>query len=316
MINQLRLPQQQTLTRTAIDSYVCLAVGLLALSFAPIFVRLSAGELSPLGIIFNRFWMATIVLGILHEIPDSNQSQSDLEKQVKNGKTVILLLLLGTFFSLGLILWAWSLTQTTIAKSTIMSSLTPGFTALGWWLIWGKRPDKRFLIGMGVTMVGVMSLGVSDFCLDSGNIEGDAIALLSAVLFSAYPLILEQLQKELNSKTILMWCCLMGTVFIFSILLITGERLFPVSWNGWLGVISLALLCQVLGLVLIAECMKQLSAVFVSVSYLFLPVLSSIYGWVFFAESLSFYNWLGFALVLLGIYVAKKSQTIVKTVDG
>jgi len=313
MFNQLRLPQQQSFDKTAIEGYVCLAVGLFALSFAPIFVRVSAGELSPLAIIFNRLWMATIVLGILQEIPDSNNSQSEEEKQVISRKNIILLLLLGVFFSTALIFWAWGLTQTTIAKSSIMSSLTPGFTALGGWLIWGKRLDSRFLIGMAVTIGGAIALGVSDLNFEAGNIQGNIIALVAAVLYSPYPLLLEELQKELNSKTILMWCCFMGTVLILPILLMTGEEIFPISQNGWLGVISLALLCQVLGLVAMAKSLKQLSAVFVSVSYLFLPVLSSIYAWVFFAESLTFSNWLGFAVILLGIYVAKTSKTTEET---
>ena len=106
-----------------------------------------------------------------------------------------------------------------------------------------------------------------------------------------------------------MWSSLTGAILTLPILIVTGEKLFPYSWNGWLAVICLAVICQALGQVLVAYSLNNLSSGFVALFLILDPVLTAIEAWVIFSEKLILLDWIAFLLVLLGIYLALSSKS-------
>lgn len=87
----------------------------------------------------------------------------------------------GAFLAADLVLWAWSLTQTTVANLTLLANLTPLFTCLLSWLVWRKTINQRFLIGMGIAIVGVAVLETNGLNLAVVSVQGDLAALLAAI---------------------------------------------------------------------------------------------------------------------------------------
>ena len=90
------------------------------------------------------------------------------------------------------------------------------------------------------------------------------------------------------------------------------DQLFPYSWQSWVFIILLGLICQILGQGLVNYCLKRLSSGFVAISLLLSPIMTAIFAWMIFSESLSVLNGVAFAIVLLGIYLAKSSSSAVK----
>ncbi|MCL1466709.1 DMT family transporter [Argonema galeatum A003/A1] len=135
--------------------------------------------------------------------------------------------------------------------------------------------------------------------------------MISAVLLGLYLLTVEQLPTKFSPTTIQLWVCAIATLAIFPVLLFTQDRLFPYSVKGWLFVISLPLICQVLGHGLLTYSLARLSSAVVSLVHLLEPVFGSIFAWAIFWERLSFSNWVGFAVVLIGLYLAVSSQAAV-----
>jgi drug/metabolite transporter (DMT)-like permease len=125
---------------------------------------------------------------------------------------------------------------------------------------------------------------------------------------SGYLLIVEKLRTKFSPVTIQLWICAIAALVIFPILLFTQEQLFPSTVTGWLWVISLALICQVLGHGLLTYSLAKFSSVVVSLVHLLEPVFSGIFALVIFSEKLTFSNWIGFAVVLMGLYLAISSQ--------
>ena len=119
-------------------------------------------------------------------------------------------------------------------------------------------------------------------------------------------------RRKANAAIILMWSSLIGAVIVLPILLITQDKIFPSSWQGWLAVISLAIICQAVGQGLVAYSLNKLSASFVALFLVLDPVLSAIEAWIIFSERLSFLSWMAFAIILLGIYITLYSKSIVK----
>ena len=287
-----------------------LSVALLAVSFAAIFIRFSEREISPNATVFNRLWIATVVFAVWNGVGAARRRMSEDLPEVRSGYTlgdVILLTAVGIVSSASLGFWAWSLTQTNVANSTVLRNLTPLFTTLGGWLLLGRRFDNRFLVGMTLALVGALAIGIDDLQTAGENLAGDIAALLSAMFYAANLLIAEHLRIKFPATTILMWRCFIGSILILPLVVFAGDRVFPYSWQGWLAVIALAVICQAFGQGLLIHSLGRLSSGFVALFLLLEPVITAILAWMLFSESLSLFNWLAFAVVLAGIYLAKSS---------
>lgn len=297
-----------------------LFIGVVAISFAGIFIKWSEYEISANATVFNRLWITAVIFGFWNRLDfvylkvSNQKSDPQPVKDTPYTKTVILLLLALGFAYLGFqSLWAWSITQTNIAITTILHNLTPIFTTLIAWLFFNKRFDRIFLIGMAIAIVGMIFLGIEDIQIANGSkIPGDVAAFSSAIFYAGYLLILEKLRTKLGVNQILMWGSFNGAILSLLLLKFTGEQLFPNSWNGWLPVICLAIIGQVLGHGLIAYSLNQLSSEFVALFLLIDPILIAIEAWVIFSETLSLLQWIAFILVLLGIYFALSSQSSIQ----
>ncbi|AFZ12716.1 protein of unknown function DUF6 transmembrane [Crinalium epipsammum PCC 9333] len=290
---------------------ISLFLAIFALSFAAIFIRLSERELGPVATIFNRFWVATLILGLgnlLTRLSQRHSGDSPLEKPHYTSSDLVLLLTMSVFFTGTLITWAWSLTQTSVANSNLLHNVTPLFTTAIGWLFLSQSFEGRFLIGMVLAISGSILIGLGDLRLASDNFTGDSLAMLSAVFSAANLLTVEKLRAKFSATTLLLWCSFFGTVLTFPIVVLTEDVLFPSSWAGWLAIVAQALICQVLGQSLQAHNLKQFSSGFVSVFLLLDPVITAILAWIIFSEKLNPLNWLAFSVVLAGIYIAKSSQ--------
>lgn len=315
---QGKLSRIQYLSSFPIDSFAALIGSIICLSFSPIFIRLSELEMGPNATAFNRFWIAAVAFGLLNNLlnvghqkqetqPELNKNNLDSEKR--------LLIADGLLLAMALIAWTWSLTQTSVANSSIMHNMAPIFTILGGWLAFGKLFDRRFIVGMFVAIAGVTLLEVNDLLsLSIGQqLLGDLAALLSAVFFGVHPLIAEQLRTKFNSVTIMTWSSTTSFLLLLPVAAITEEQLFPSSVTGWFSVIALAFVGQMLGVGLWTYCLKKLSSGFASLVGLIVPVLSSLEGWTIFSEPLSFLTLVSFVVILVGMYLAISSRSAIKS---
>lgn len=295
-----------------------LFIALIALACSPIFTKLSEIEISPSATIFNRLWIATIVLN-LWQI-DSYSEGENLETELDEKSSLInkqraLLIFASISATISALCWAWSLTQTSVASSTVLRSFSPLFVALGGWLILNQKCDRQFFLGMMLAVVGGITIGWDDLQLGAEYLIGDSIALLSAALHGANLLVIGHLRdRRLNTKTILLWRCGFGAVVIFPFAFLSGENLLPVSWQGWLNIILLAVVCQILGQGLLVYSLKQFTSSFAAIFMLLKPVVTAGLAWVIFAENLSLLNGIALILILIGIYLAKSSDSSEKIV--
>ena len=291
---------------------MALLLGVLADSFAAIFIRLSELELGPYATIAHRYWIATLALALWVGVKRARQ-------QVQNSTVAIyptltpmewgLLWAAGSIVALEMSLWALSMTQTSVANAVVLGNLAPLFTTLGAWLLWKQRFDRRFLLGLALALGGAFTIGLEDLQLAPGQFQGDAIAFCSAVLFSAYLLTLERLRQRLSATTILLGCSAIASVVSVAIAIGFEDQFFPISGQGWLAVLGLSLISQTIGQGLVTYSLSHLSSGIVAITFLLEPLVAAAGAWVIFGETLNLLNAIGFALVILGIYVALLSQS-------
>lgn len=294
---------------------IALAIALLGIASASILIAIAQTEIGPNGITCDRLLIAAVAFGLWNTFRDLNASNLDetSAQPVYTGRAIALLLTAGISFAISLALWAWSLTQTSIANSTLLNNMMPIFTTLGGWLIFRQRFSRRFLIGMLVAILGAVAIGIEDLQAAESNLIGDGAALAAAMFSAVSILSLEQLRVQFSTSVIMQWTSLVGGVFLLPLVFLTQERLFPISQTGWLAVIGLGLVSQAIGQGLLTYSLAKFSSGFVAVSMLSIPVIAAILAMLIFAEQLSLFNWLAFAIVLCGVYLAvsaKKAQNL------
>ncbi|NEN96106.1 MAG: DMT family transporter [Moorea sp. SIO1F2] len=313
MTDQFESTEEQFSQTLMIMAIAALFFALIFLSSTPIFIRFSEREISASATAFNRFWISTTLLGLWKGL-QGLRCRISLDKPITqdylpdSGWVWGGLLGVGIFFSADIIIWAWSLTQTSVANATLLANLTPVFTILGGWLVWKRGFESKFLMGMSLAMAGAIAIGLEDWQITTGKVEGDIAAILASITFAVYLLILERLQTRLKATTILFWSSAIATVFSLPIALLSGDNLFPYSWQGWSAILCFALVCQILGQWLLVYSLDHFSSGFVAVFLLLEPVLAAIGAWILFYEQLSLFNWIAFGVVLGGIYLALSSE--------
>ena len=99
-----------------------------------------------------------------------------------------------------------------------------------------------------------------------------------------------------------------SAVLLLPVALASGDVLLPASAQGWWILLGLALISHAAGQGLIAYALAHLPAAFSSVSLLFQPVMAAIFAWVLLAEPLVPLQIAGGAVVLVGIYLARRGS--------
>ena len=308
-------PDQANQPRLA--ALLTLSIALISISFAPIFIRFSETELGANATVFNRFAIFVLCFGSLHW--GKQRFSPDAEVETSEPLTLrrgLLLTGVGISSMISLVLWAMSLQYTTIAKCMLLNNLTPLFTSLGSWLLWKKRFDRRFLIGMAIALVGAIALGLEDIHGADGFLLGDLYALLSAAFLGIYFLLVEQLRNWFSATTILLWRCVIGSAMLLPVVLFTERQLFPQTTVAILAVLGLGLISEGFGQRLLADCLDTLSSSFVALFLLLEPIVSAVLAWFIFMEKLSPATWIGFTIILMGIYLAQSSQNCNQTLNS
>ena len=161
-------------------------------------------------------------------------------------------------------------------------------------------------------ILGSIVLGIADLQkVDVSLIVGDAVVPISSLLFAVYLLILEKIRAKFSSLKILLWRCLIGLVVMLPIVLLLEDDIFPSSRLGWLAVVSMVMVGEVIGHGLVVYSIKYVSSSFVAITTLLEPIIVIILAWIFFAERLDGLTWVSLALMLLGMFLANDTAATV-----
>ena len=277
-----------------------LLLGATCIALSPIFVRLS--EAGPTATAFWRVALAVPALWILYWMKPRARTRR------YSGKW--LLLIAAAFaFAGDLAFWHQSIQLTSVANSTLLANLASIFVTLAAWIFLRQRPTRLFLAGLGAALVGVTLLVHTSLAFSSTGLLGDALGVVTAMFYAGYLLAVKSLRDRGETTLHLMAVTTTITaIILFPVALATGEQMLPVTANGWLVLVGLALVSHAAGQGLIAYALAHLPAAFSSVSLLFQPVMAALLAWLLLAEPLVPLQVLGGLIVLFGIYLARRGS--------
>ena len=281
-------------------AFLCLLAGGCCIAFAPIFVRLS-----DTGPVASAFWRTALAIPFLWiwllRSPSLGRAQGE-------GHLAGPLFLSGLFFALDLGVWHWSIVWTSVANSTLLANLAPIFVTLAGWLIWKRKVTQLFLVGMTTAIVGMFVLVGPNFAVGGTRLLGDALGALTGVFYAGYFLAIKQARDAGASTARLMaWSTTISALLLLPVALLSPQPMLPQGASGWLVLLGLAVVSQILGQGLIAYAFAHLTATLSSVSLLIQPVVAALAAWAIFGEAVGPMQLVGGAIVLAGIWIAKKA---------
>jgi drug/metabolite transporter (DMT)-like permease len=286
-----------------IPVFIPLIIGIIAISFSSIFVKWSDAPVSVQGmyrLLFTLFLMLPFTL-----------------KHISSLKSITLrewtlLLLSGIFLALHFLFWMGSLKLTTVASSTILLSLQPVFVMAGAYFAFREKTSKPAIIGMLVAITGAVMIGWGDIGISKQHIEGDILSILGTIVVAVHMLIGQKLLKTIPAA-IYSFSVFLSAVVVFAVY----NTLLHIPMTGysdkdWGIFLLLAIVPTIFGHVLFNWLLKYVTAATISMAILGEPVGATLLAYLLLNETLTFSQWAGGAIVLLGLYSFLKNTRKLK----
>jgi drug/metabolite transporter (DMT)-like permease len=281
---------------------VALFIGVTAIGFAPIFVKLR--ECGPSATAFYRILFALPFLWLWFGWEQRAAPASPRPRTWREfGKFAVA----GLLFAGDMAMWHWSLRYTSVANSTLLTNFAPVLVTLGAHYFFQERMGAVFVVGLALALAGAAMVVGSSFDRSPDHLLGDAIAIVTTLFYAGYLLSVNWLRRTYSGATIMAWSGLISCPALALIALASQEQMVPVSARGWLVVLGLALVSHVGGQTLIAYAFGHLPAAFSSVSLLWQPVVAALLAWLLLGEPLGWLQSAGGVVTLAGIGLAGRT---------
>lgn len=268
-------------------------------------VRMTVKEISPVDLGFLRFLVATpfMVLILLLSKKETRLPAKELLSLSVLGLTGVTLLYIFQFIGIE---------YTTASTSAVLINTNVIFIVLLSATFLKEKFPLRKSAGIALSFVGVLVVIFAQMTNESiafSNVFliGCIFIILSAFCWAIYSIVGKRLLDKYDPFTVTTYAFVLGTIFFLPVVLpdIT-DVIQGVSFNGWMAILYLALICSVFGYVAWYYALSRIeagrAAVFLNLIPLFTIVISFFTG-----EIPTFIFLIGAILIIYGVYLTQKS---------
>ncbi|HRR66943.1 MAG TPA: DMT family transporter [Methanomassiliicoccales archaeon] len=285
-------------------AYPALAIAILAVSFASIFVRWSDSH--PLVLAGYRMLFAALLLApfALRE----RRKAEPLDRRTMAG-------VLGTGVVLAIHFFAFisSLRHTSVASSTLLVNCHPLIVGAASVLLL-RESSRRTVLGVAVGLIGVAALALSS--VGTGEEVGNALALLGGAMAAIYLLAGRVLRRRLGTPSYAFLVYMAAALVLLAAAFASGVPLHPYPAEEVLLFLALAVVCTIFGHTVYNWALGYLPAPVVSTALLGEPVLASMLALVLLGEAPGPAVLLAAPLVLAGVLLTASDRTGREGKDG
>ena len=280
--------------------YVVLGIGVFAVGWAAIFIRLAdAPALSTAA--FRLTFAALPVAGYaaIRRRPDLSRLRGS-EWWLLLGSGVALAVHFGS--------WIASLQLTTVASSVALVTTQPLWAALIAAVALRERITRGTLLAILVATAGGALIGLRDFAAGSEALLGDALALVGAVCAAVYFIIGRRVRAGLDLATYIGVVYPVAALALLATAVGVRQPLSGFPAQTWTMFLLLALVPQLVGHSSLNWAVRYLPAHVVTVALLGEPVLSTLLAIPFLGERPGGLRVLGGLITLVGVYLALREE--------
>ncbi len=275
------------------------AVGVLAVSAAAIFIRLADAPA-----VAVAFWRCALGAALL--LPPAVVRR----ERFPRGKTLYIGLASGVALGAHFGFWISSLDYTSVAASVVLVSTQPVFVAILAYLLFGERTSPMSFMGILVALAGTAVIA-GDGSVGSAAIFGNMLALVGAITVAVYVLIGRS--SRTGGVGVLPYSIVVYSAAALTLLpvaLLLDARLwgYPGETWFWLGAITLG--PQIMGHTVFNWALRYVEASIISGTILAEPVVSALLAWLILSEKPGLPTILGGAVVLGGLFLLLRGYRV------
>lgn len=285
---------------STIRSFLVLLFGTLCISFAAVFVKLlGMGMMAPTPIGFWRTFIGAIILFAWSALA---------RKSLWIPRSILAWSFLGGFiFFLDLFLWHRSIIYSGAGIATILASTQVFITAvLGYYAFREKLTPSYFVMALSAIVGVALLTGLgSEVEFSEQYIAGIIFGLLTGVVYGGYIIIMKIIghrKDRPDFRTVMAWTSLFTAFFLCLASFIEGTELAPPDLYSLSVLATLALVVQVLGWWAITNSLPGLTSSKSALVLVLQPVLTTVWGIIFFDEYLTVTQLTGAVITLGAIY--------------
>ncbi|MDP6605615.1 MAG: DMT family transporter [Dehalococcoidia bacterium] len=205
--------------------------------------------------------------------------------------------------------WVASVQRTSVVTSVVLVTTQPLFVSLGGWFFLGERPARAIFVAIAIALAGALLLAGADLG-DGGSLSGDLFAVIGAALASVYLVAGRRVRASLSNLSYVAVVNTIAALVLLVALLLSGDVVRGLPRDAYLYIVLLALVPQLIGHSSFTWALGSLPAVLVAVAILGEPVGATLIAATLLDEVPTLLEWVGSAVVLLGVYVGLRSTTI------
>lgn len=282
---------------TSRRAYLPVFIAILCVSTASVMVRFTTAP--PLVIAFYRLSLTALLGGILM-VGSRQRWPAKRSHLPKVG-------LAGLFLALHFGFWITSLSYTSIASSVLFTNLQVIFVIMFSALFLNERVKPGAGLGVVIALAGSVVIGGGD--LFSGRLWGDLLALASGLFFAIHLLIGRRIRDEVDIWPYTVVVSGMAAVFLAVAVTSSGRPFLGYPALDYILFLLMALIPGIGGHGILNWALKYVKAPLVAISILGESVGAATLGYLLLHESLAWFQVLGGALVLFGIYWAIRRES-------
>ncbi len=284
--------------------FACMSVGIVAISFASIFIKF-CDDVPSIMIATYRLTISSIILLTIAK-GRGIRFTSFSKKQLLIG------VLGGFFLALHFSFWISSLKFTSVASSVVLVTTNPIFVGLFSYLLFREKQPPELILGIILSFSGSVILAIGDSGLQGLSIQnpsfllGDVLALLGAVMTSGYLMVGSKLREEMDVLSYVSMVYTFSAFFLLAASLSWGIPFTGYKASSYLYMALLAVVPQLIGHTAINWSLKHLKTSMVAITILGEPVGASILAYIIFRETIKSFQGIGIVLIFLAIIISSR----------
>ncbi len=268
--------------------------------------KIAVGQVTPISVVWLRFTMGVIVLGIAV----AARKQFALPTKNEWGYFALLGFLGITFHQ-----WLQSNGLLTAQANTTawIVATTPVFMALLGWLVLKEGLNRIKSAGIFLATLGVL-LVVTDgkvFSIISGRFgtTGDFLILISALNWAVFSVLSRRGLQNHPATRMMFFVMTLGWIFT-SILFFGGKGISAITQlktNGWLAIAFLGVFCSGLAYIAWYDALQALSTAQTGAFLYIEPLVAVVVAAIILNEPVTWASVLGGAVILFGVWLVNRN---------
>lgn len=281
-------------------AYVGIMIAMTVWSCSFLFTQEALKSFNPITVVTLRIGIATVLLGLYGWVAGRLQ---------KPRKQDVWLFLVGGAFQpfCYFMCETYGLSMTSATVTSVVMAMIPLFAPLVAWVLLRERVTWMNMVGIVVSMVGVMMLVV-----EKGDVNvsvSGLMVLMGAVMSAAmYSTILRKIPGEYTNVSIVFWVHASSLIFFIPTFLMLDLKNWgsqPIMPMSIISIVVLALFASVVCFVLFCFVVRRIGVARANAFNNVMPAITALAVWMIYGEAIPAMKWIGIVVVIVGLFVSQ-----------